>query len=202
MVRNWIKEASRDIFKRRAITEGFRSRAAYKLLEANKKFKLIKPGDIVVELGAWPGGMTQAASRLVGETGLVIAVDIRKFKEFNEPNIITIQSDILEEDTLQKILDVLDGKLVDVVVSDASPHLTGIRDMDICKQMELTEKAYEISLKLLKKEGSIMLKAFECDELRMLEEHIKSSFGYFKRFIPSATRKTSSEIYLIGKFRL
>lgn len=202
MVRNWVEEASRDVFKKRARIEGFRSRAAYKLLEANKKFELIKRGDIVVELGAWPGGMAQAASRLVGETGLVIAIDIRKFKAFSESNIITIQSDILEEETLQKILDVLNGKQVDVVVSDASPHISGIRDIDIAKQMELTEKAYEISLQIVKKKGSIMLKAFESSELKILEERIKSSFSYVKRFIPSATRKTSAEIYIIGKFRL
>ncbi|MCL7383859.1 MAG: RlmE family RNA methyltransferase [Thaumarchaeota archaeon] len=199
MVRNWAEEAYRDIFRRRAKTEGFRSRAAYKLLEADKRFRLIKKGDIVVELGAWPGGMTQAASRLVGETGLVIAVDIRKFKAFSESNIITINSDILEEDdTVQKILQVLNGKQVDVVISDASPKFTGIRDVDIARQIELTEKSYNISLKLVKKGGSIMLKALECRELELLEEQIRSSFSYVKRFIPSATRKTSSEIYLIG----
>ncbi|MCL7403958.1 MAG: RlmE family RNA methyltransferase [Thaumarchaeota archaeon] len=199
MVRNWAEEAYRDIFRRRAKTEGFRSRAAYKLLEADKRFRLIKKGDIVVELGAWPGGMTQAASRLVGETGLVIAVDIRKFKAFSESNIITINSDILEEeDTVQKILQVLNGKQVDVVISDVSPKFTGIRDVDIARQIELTEKSYNISLKLVKKGGSIMLKALECRELELLEEQIRSSFSYVKRFIPSATRKTSSEIYLIG----
>ncbi|MCL7401376.1 MAG: RlmE family RNA methyltransferase [Thaumarchaeota archaeon] len=199
MVRNWAEEAYRDIFRRRAKTEGFRSRAAYKLLEADKRFRLIKKGDIVVELGAWPGGMTQAASRLVGETGLVIAVDIRKFKAFSESNIITINSDILEEeDTVQKILQVLNGKQVDVVISDASPKFTGIRDVDIARQIELTEKSYNISHKLVKKGGSIMLKALECRELELLEEQIRSSFSYVKRFIPSATRKTSSEIYLIG----
>jgi len=198
MVRNWAEEAYRDIFRRRAKIEGFRSRAAYKLLEANNRFRLIKEGDIVVELGAWPGGMAQAASRLVGETGLVIAVDIRKFKVFSESNIITIQSDILEEDTIQKILQVLNGKQVDVAISDASPKFTGIRDVDIARQIELTEKSYNISLKLVKRGGSIMLKALECRELQLLEEQIRSSFSYVKRFIPSATRKTSSEIYLVG----
>jgi 23S rRNA (uridine2552-2'-O)-methyltransferase len=199
MVRNWAEEAYRDIFRRRAKIEGFRSRAAYKLLEANKRFRLIKEGDIVVELGAWPGGMTQAASRLVGETGLVIAVDIRKFKVFSESNIITIQSDVREEeDAVQKILQVLNGKKVDVIISDASPKFTGIRDIDITRQIELTEKSYNISLKLVKRGGSIMLKALECPELQLLEEQIGSSFSYVKRFIPSATRKTSSEIYLIG----
>jgi len=198
MVRNWAKEAYRDIFRRRAKVEGFRSRAAYKLLEANKRFRLIKEGDIVVELGAWPGGMTQAASRLVGETGLVIAVDVRKFKAFSESNVITIQSDILEEDTTIKILQVLNGKLVDVVVSDASPRFTGVRDVDISRQIELTEKSYNISLKLVKRGGSIMLKALECRELQLLEEQLRTSFNYVKRFIPSATRKTSSEIYLVG----
>ncbi len=87
---------------------------------------------------------------------------------------------------------------MDVVVSDASPRFTGVRDVDISRQIELTEKSYNISLKLVKRGGSIMLKALECRELQLLEEQLRTSFNYVKRFIPSATRKTSSEIYLVG----
>lgn len=194
----WRSEARRDIYRRKAREEGYRSRAAYKLLEANNRFKLIKRGDIVVELGAWPGGMSQAAARLVGPEGLVVAVDVRRFKRFEEPNIVTLELDILEDDVAEAVLEALNGKRADVLISDASPRFTGIRDVDVLRQMELAEKSYQISLEVLRRGGSAMLKAFECRELRELEQRIRESFRKVKRFIPSATRKTSSELYLIA----
>ncbi|MCS7126064.1 MAG: RlmE family RNA methyltransferase [Aigarchaeota archaeon] len=202
MTRNWMLEARRDVYRRRARSEGYRSRAAYKLLEADKKFRLIKDGAVVVELGAWPGGMSQVASRMVGPRGLVVAVDIKRFKKFEESNIIPVEADICEEDVVSKIIEVLNGRQVDLLISDASPKFTGVREVDVIKQMELTEKAYRIALEIVKKEGSIMLKAFECDELKLLEEEVKRSFKIVKRFIPSATRKTSSELYLIAQGKI
>lgn len=202
MTRNWMLEARRDVYRRRARSEGYRSRAAYKLLEADKKFRLIKDGAVVVELGAWPGGMSQVASRMVGPRGLVVAVDIKRFKKFEESNIIPVEADICEEDVVSKIIEVLNGRQVDLLISDASPKFTGVREVDVMKQMELTEKAYRIALEIVKKEGSIMLKAFECDELKLLEEEVKRSFKIVKRFIPSATRKTSSELYLIAQGKI
>ncbi|MEN2974282.1 MAG: RlmE family RNA methyltransferase [Candidatus Caldarchaeales archaeon] len=202
MARNWLIEARRDVYRRKAKTEGYRSRAAYKLLEADKRFRLIRRGGIVVELGAWPGGMAQVASRLTGLEGLVVAVDIKRFKRFDEPNIIIIESDIFEDNIVSEILEALNGRQADLLVSDASTKFTGVREVDMMKQMELTERAYKISLDIVKKGGSIMLKGFECDRLKLLEEEIKKSFNYVKRFIPSATRKTSSELYLIGKEKI
>ncbi|MCD6342100.1 MAG: RlmE family RNA methyltransferase [Thaumarchaeota archaeon] len=196
--RRWIEEAKRDYYRRKAREEGYRSRAAYKLLEAQKKYNLIERGNIVVDLGAWPGGMTQAASKLVGPEGLVIAVDKRELEEFSEGNIITLQLDILEDAVASEIFKILEGKMADVLVSDASPKFTGIRDIDIIMQYELTAKSHEIAKKLVKRGGSIMLKAFECDELRDLEAELRREYGFVKRFMPRARRKTSSELYLIA----
>jgi len=196
--RRWIDEAKRDYYRRRAREEGYRSRAAYKLLEAQKKYNLIEKGDIVVELGAWPGGMSQAASRIVGPEGLVIAVDRREFEQFREENIIPLQLDILEDDIVKEVLKVLDGKKADVLISDASPRFTGIRDVDIIMQYGLTRKAYEIAKDLVRRGGSVMLKAFECEELRELERELREEYEFVKRFIPKAKRKTSSELYLIA----
>jgi len=196
--RRWIEEAKRDYYRRKAREEGYRSRAAYKLLEAQKKYNLIERGNIVVDLGAWPGGMTQAASKLVGPEGLVIAVDKRELEEFSEGNIITLQLDILEDAVASEIFKILEGKMADVLISDASPKFTGIRDIDIITQYELTAKSHEIAKKLVKRGGSIMLKAFECDELRDLEAELRREYGFVKRFMPRARRKTSSELYLIA----
>ncbi len=196
--RRWIEEAKRDHYRRRAREEGYRSRAAYKLLEAQKKYRLIKRGDIVVDLGAWPGGMSQVASRLVGPEGLVVSVDRRDFEEFKEENIVVLQLDILEDDVISEVSRVLEGKMADVLISDASPRFTGIRDADVIAQYELTKKAHEIAGKLVRRGGSIMLKAFECEELRELEKELRMKYGLVKRFIPKAKRKTSSELYLIA----
>ena len=196
--RRWIEEAKRDHYRRRAKAEGYRSRAAYKLLEAQKKFGLIERGDIVVDLGAWPGGMSQAASRLVGPEGLVVAVDRRELEDFGMENVITLQLDILEDDVVSEVSKVLDGKLADVLISDAAPKFTGIRDIDVIAQYELTRRAYEIAGELVRRGGSIMLKAFECEELRELERELRGEYGFVKRFIPRAKRKTSSELYLIA----
>ena len=194
----WLQEAERDHYRRRAREEGYRSRAAYKFLEAQRKYKLVKRGDIIVDLGAWPGGISQALARIVGSEGLVIAVDRRKFKKFDERNIITLQLDILEDDVVSEIKKILDGKLVDFLISDASPSFSGIRDVDVLRQIELAERSHEIAKELVRRGGSVMLKALECGELRELERELKTEFKIVKRFIPKATRKSSSELYLIG----
>jgi len=194
----WLQEAERDHYRRRAREEGYRSRAAYKFLEAQRKYRLVKRGDIIVDLGAWPGGISQALARIVGSEGLVIAVDRRKFKKFDERNIITLQLDILEDDVVSEMKKILDGKLVDFLISDASPSFSGIRDIDVLRQIELAERSHEIAKELVRRGRSVMLKAFECGELRELERELKREFKIVKRFIPKATRKSSSELYLIG----
>ena len=196
--RRWIDEAKRDYYRRRAREEGYRSRAAYKLLEAQKRFRLLRRGDIVVDLGAWPGGMSQAAARIVGPEGLVVAVDIRDFERFSEENIVTLQLDILEDDVVSEVLRVLDGKRADALISDASPRFTGVRDVDMIRQYELSLKAYEIARSLVKRGVALMIKAFDCNEARELEHEIRREFEFVKRFIPKAKRKTSSEFYFIA----
>jgi len=194
----WLAEARRDHYRRRAREEGYRSRAAYKLLEAQRKYRLMKRGDIVVELGAWPGGMAQAAARIVGPEGVVVAVDVRRFERFDEQNIHTLQLDILEDDVIEPVLKLLEGRRVNLLVSDAAPRFIGVRDVDVARQLELTMKAYEIAGSLVENGGSVMLKAFECEELRELEREMRGDYRVVRRFIPRASRKTSSELYLIG----
>ncbi len=196
--RRWIEEAKRDSYRRKAREEGYRSRAAYKLEEAQRRFGLLKRGDVVVELGAWPGGMAQVASRIVGLEGLVVAVDMREFKPFEEENIITLQLNILEDDVVAEVLRVLNEKRVDLLISDASPKFTGIRDIDVARQYELALRSYEIAKKLVRRDGSVMLKAFDCEEVMELAEKLRRDYAIVKRFMPGAKRKTSSEFYFIA----
>jgi len=198
----WIQEAGRDHYRRRARKEGYRSRAAYKFLEAQKRYRLVKRGDIAIDLGAWPGGISQALARMVGSEGLVIAVDKRRFKRFDEQNIITLQLDILEDDVVSEVRKILREKPADFLISDASPSFSGIRDIDVLRQIELTQRSYEIARELVKKDGSVMLKALECGELHELERRLRKEFKVVRRFIPKATRRGSSELYLIGLGKL
>ena len=198
----WIQEAGRDHYRRRAREEGYRSRAAYKFLEAQKRYRLVKRGDIAIDLGAWPGGISQALARMVGAEGLVIAVDRRRFKRFDEQNIITLQLDILEDDVISEVRKILREKSADFLISDASPSFSGIRDIDVLRQIELTQRSYEIARELVKRGGSVMLKALECGELHELERRLRDEFKVVRRFIPKATRKGSSELYLIGLGKL
>ena len=151
-----------------------------------------------MDLGAWPGGISQVLAKMVGPEGLVIAVDRRKFRRFDERNIITLQLDILKDDVVSEIEKILDGKLADFLISDASPSFSGIRDIDVLKQMELTRRSYEIARELVRRGGLVMLKALECGELRELERELRKEFRIVRRFIPKATKKGSSELYLIG----
>jgi 23S rRNA (uridine2552-2'-O)-methyltransferase len=197
--RRWIEEVKRDLYRRRAREEGYRSRAAYKLEEAQRRFGLLKRGNIVVELGAWPGGMAQAASRIVGPEGLVVVVDVRKIKPFEEENVIALQLDILEDDVIREVLRVLDGRRADLLISDASPSFTGIRDIDIVRQYELALRSYEIAGCLVRRDGSLMLKAFDSEETIELAEKLRRDYAVVKKFVPRARRKTSSEFYFIAR---
>jgi 23S rRNA (uridine2552-2'-O)-methyltransferase len=196
--RRWLEEAKRDPYKRRAREEGYRSRAAYKLEEAQKRFGLLKRGDAVAELGAWPGGMVQAASKIVGPGGIVVAVDVRRFKPFEEENIITLQLDILEDDVVGEVLRALDGRRADLLISDASPSFTGIRDIDVIRQYELALRSYKIAGSLVRRNGSLMLKAFDGEETIELAEKLRRDYAVVKRFTPRAKRKRSSEFYFIA----
>ncbi|MGH7769302.1 MAG: SAM-dependent methyltransferase, partial [Candidatus Binatia bacterium] len=125
----------KDAFYRKAKKEGYRSRAAYKLLELGRRFHLIKPGDRVVDLGAAPGGWLQVAAELTGPKGKVVGIDLQPTQPFHEPNIVVLQGDATSEECAKKIAELLGGP-VDCVLSDLAPKLSGIRDADIARSVE------------------------------------------------------------------
>lgn len=188
----------KDPFYRRAKSEGYRSRAAYKLLELDRRFHLIRPGDRVVDLGAAPGGWLQVASRLVGKKGRVIGVDIQPIEPLREENVLVIQGDVGSEECRQKIIGLL-GSQADCVLSDLSPRLSGIRDADISRSMELVRSALKVACRLLRPGGTFLVKTFMAEEINTLSSELKGQFRSLQRTRPESSRKGSSEIYLCAQ---
>lgn len=188
----------KDAFYRKAKREGYRSRAAYKLLELNQRFRVIKRGDRVVDLGAAPGGWLQVAAELVGPKGKVVGVDLQPITPFRESNLIVLQGDITSEGCIEKIRETLVAP-AHCVLSDLSPRLTGIRDADVSRSIELARIALNAACDLLAPGGNFLVKIFMSEELGALSAEIKERFRSVDRTRPEATRKGSSEIYLCAR---
>lgn len=188
----------RDTFYQKAKREGYRSRAAYKLLELNRRFRIIKPGDLVVDLGAAPGGWLQVAATLTGPRGKVLGVDLQPFEPFKERNVIVLQGDITSEETEPRISDLL-GAPADCVLSDLAPKLSGIRDADASRCLELNRTALKAAARLLKDGGNFLVKGFVGEELQIFTAELKSFFRSVERTRPDATRRGSSEIYFFAR---
>lgn len=188
----------KDAFYRKAKKEGYRSRAAYKLLELNRRFNLIRSGDRVVDLGAAPGGWLQVASQLTGPKGRVIGVDIQPIEAFKEKNVFLLQADITSQDSQEKVKELL-GSWVDCVLSDLSPRLSGIHHADVSRSVELGRSALKVASHLLRPGGNFLVKTFVGEELNIFSLELKKHFRSVQRTRPEATRRGSSEIYLCAK---
>ncbi|MGQ9538802.1 MAG: RlmE family RNA methyltransferase [Candidatus Bathycorpusculaceae bacterium] len=197
MPKAWIQEHKRDYYYRKAKEEKYRSRAAYKLFQAVEKYHFIKKGDIVIDLGAAPGGWTQAARKIVGAEGFVLGVDLKPVEPFPQRNVTTIIGDITERETVRQILDIIPRK-ADVVISDASPNISGIWELDHARQIDLTQKALQIAIEILKPRGNFFAKVFQGDMLDDFTSKVKQHFKEVKVLKPKASRAKSSEIFVLG----
>jgi 23S rRNA (uridine2552-2'-O)-methyltransferase len=193
-----MKYQPKDTYYRKAKEEGYRSRAAYKLLELSRRFKLIKPGDLVVDLGAAPGGWLQVAAQLAGPKGKVVGVDLQPIQPFSRSNVAVFQGDASAEESAQKIRELLGGP-ANCVLSDLAPKLSGIHDADISRSVELIQLAHGVARRLLRPGGSFLVKSFIADELRDFSLALKQDFSSVDRTRPEATRKASSEIYFCAR---
>ncbi len=187
-----MKNDRRDYYYWLAKKKGYRSRAAFKLLQMNKTFKLIKSGDWVLDLGAAPGGWSQVAVELGAR---VIAVDINPMKPID--GVLFIQGDITSEETLKKIKDV--RKKFDVVLCDASPKISGKWTIDHLISIDLARSAFKIAREVLRSGGNFVVKIFQGEEIQNVYNEFKNFFRFKKFHSPKASRKKSSEIYFIGK---
>ena len=197
MPKAWMQDRKRDYYYKKAKEEKYRSRAAYKLLQTVQKYQLIKDGDVVVDLGAAPGGWVQAARKIVGSKGFVLGVDLKSIEPFSEHNVRTIQGDISEQETLQQILEFI-PRQADAVVSDASPNISGVWEVDHARQIDLAQNALDIALETLRPSGSFFAKVFQGDMLDDFVKKVKNHFQDVKVIKPQASRGKSSEMFVLG----
>ncbi len=182
----------RDHYYWQAKKVGYRSRAAFKLLQMNKTFKLIKEGDSVLDLGASPGGWSQVAVELGAR---VVAVDISPMNPIE--GVTFIRGDITDPETLEKIKNVC--REYDVVISDASPKITGKWTIDHLRSIDLAKASFEIAKSVLRQGGNFVVKVFQGEEIQNFFNDLKPYFHFKKFHSPKASRKRSAEIYFIGK---
>ena len=187
-----------DRYFKKAKQDGYRSRAAYKLVELQQRFRMINSGDRVVDLGAAPGGWLQVAAKLVGPNGKVIGVDVQAIQPFQERNIGLIQGDILTGVTQTKVKELLGGT-AHCVLSDMAPKLSGIRDADMARSYELNQMALQIAKELLRPGGVLLVKSFLSEDLQSYTAELKNHFTLVQRTKPEASRQGSSEFYFYAK---
>jgi 23S rRNA (uridine2552-2'-O)-methyltransferase len=193
----WVKERKREYYYRRAKEEKYRSRAAYKLLQAVEKHRFIRPGDVVVDLGAAPGGWMQASRKIVGDEGFVLGVDVKPMKPIDLPNVRTLIGDITEPQTVEYVRELL-PRPADVVVSDVSPNISGIWELDHARQIDLARRSLQIAASILKPKGNFFVKVFQGDMLRDFVKEVKERFAFVKLIKPKASRAKSAELYVLG----
>jgi len=198
MSKRWYHEKKKEHFYKQAKREGYRARSAYKLLQIQKKYRILKPGDTVVDLGAAPGGWSQVAKEITGIKGKIIGVDILPIKPI--PGIIFLQGDMTKDEDIQRILSLTDKNTVDAIISDMSPNISGNYSVDQARSVFLCEQALKTCDILLKDGGSFVCKIFEGEDLPDFIQKVKNRFKIVKQFDPEASRKSSSEIYIIAKY--
>ncbi len=187
-------QAKRDLYRRLAKQRGFKSRAAFKLIQLQKKYGIIKKGDKVLDLGCAPGGWLQVSSSYVGKEGMVIGVDKKPVKGMPK-NVRTIEMDIFD-DVFKAIRRVTTSEF-DVVLSDLSPEVSGIWELDSARQIELCERALEIAKGVLRKGGKMVIKIFQGEDTGYFIKKLRKAFKQVKLTKPPASRPESSELYVI-----
>jgi len=187
-----------DSYYKKAKLAGYRSRAAYKLIELQQRFRFLRPGDAVVDLGAAPGGWLQVAASIVGRHGKVIGVDRQPIQPFNEPPIILLEGDIADPELHDKIKALIGGP-ADSILSDLAPKLRGIRDADMARCLELNQCALRVAVALLRPGGALLIKSFISTDLQAFTVELKRHFSVVQRTKPEATRQGSSEFYFYAK---
>ncbi len=193
----WLQEHVNDPYVKQAQLDGYRSRASYKLIEINKKDKLIKPGMLAIDLGSAPGGWSQIMAPWVGSKGKVIASDILPMDTLNDVDFI--QGDFTEDEVFEQIMSAIDGRSVDVVVSDMAPNLSGVNAADQYSSMYLVELALDMARKVLKPGGSFCAKVFQGVGYEEYLKDVRESFDKVLIRKPAASRPRSREVYLVGK---
>src|SRR3989442_11550390 len=195
--RAWLKRHVNDPYVHRARAPGYRSRAAYKLIEIAKRDGLARPGDDVVDLGAAPGGWAQALAERVGRSGRVIAVDLLEIAPI--PGVAIVRGDFREETVLRRLEDTVEGRKLDLVVSDMAPNLSGVRATDQARSIQFCRFALQFARVHLKPQGAFLVKAFQGAGYPEFLAAMRGVFLDVSSRKPGASRGDSKEMYLVGK---
>lgn len=194
-----MREHVNDEYVKRAQRDGYRARAAYKLIEIDERDHLVKPGMTVVDLGSAPGSWSQVVVQRLKGQGKVIALDILEMPPI--PGVQFIQGDFREQEVLDQLEASLEGKMVDLVIADMAPNISGISDVDQARAMYLTELALDFSFKWLKPGGRFLVKVFNGSGFEEIVQNMRQGFDKVAVRKPKASRDRSSEVYLLGTSR-
>ena len=197
LTKAWIRERKNEYYYKKAKEENYRSRSIYKLVQANEKYGFIKLRDVVVDLGAAPGGWIQAARKMTGKHGFVLGIDLKAIEPFTQEYIRTIIADFTELGIVDQILSFIPRK-ADVVLCDAAPNITGVWEVDHARQIDLATQALEIAQCVMRPNGNFFVKVFEGELLNDFILMLKGCFEEVKIVKPPASRSKSSEMYLLA----
>lgn len=193
----WLREHFEDEYVKRARALGYRSRAAFKLLEIQAKDRLLQPGMTVIDLGAAPGGWSQLARQWVGDQGRVIALDVLPLEPL--PGVQFVRGDFREPAVLDQLLTVLNGRPVDLVISDMAPNTSGVKAIDQPRGMLLAELALALARQCLRPGGALLVKAFQGEGFEALLRELRRGFATVATRKPKASRPRSPELYLLAR---
>ncbi len=197
MPKEWVRKRKSDYYYKKAKEEEYRSRATYKLQQVAEKHRFIESGDIVVDLGAAPGGWLQAARKIVGEKGFVLGVDTKEIAPLDRPNVHTILGDITDSDMPNRIRAII-PRPADIVISDVSPSISGIWELDHARQIELAEYSLRIAMQIMRDGGNFFVKVFQGDMFDHFLGKVRKHFGTVKVVKPKASRAESAEVYVLA----
>lgn len=192
----WMQEHLDDHYVQRAWKDGYRSRASYKLLEIQDKDKLIKPGMTVLDLGSTPGGWCQVAGRLLEHRGRVVATDILAMDAL--PDVTFVLGDFREQSVVDEIMAALGDQLIDLVICDMAPNISGNNSVDQPRAMYLCELALDMAVRILKPNGAFLVKVFQGEGYEEYRKLLKQHFPVLKARKPEASRQRSREVYLVA----
>lgn len=187
----------KDAFYKKAKREGYRARSAYKLIELNREFRLLRPGARVIDLGSWPGGWVQVAAELVGHGGKVVGIDLVTLDPLPFSQVTLLQGDATAPVQQQRLLTLLGGP-ADVLLSDMAPKLSGIKEVDEARSMDLCRVALSCVSTLLRPDGSLLLKVFMGTEHQRFLAEVRGAFATVKTTKPESSRKGSAETYVFA----
>jgi len=200
MSKRWYQEKKHEHFYKEAKKVGYRARSAFKLKQIQKRFNVLKEDNIVIDLGAAPGGWSQVAKEIIGEKGTIIGIDLSPIKPIS--GITFLQGDMTEKTSIDELIGIIGEKKVDVVLSDMSPDISGNYSVDQARSIYLCEQALSTVELVLKSGGHFICKVFEGEDFKDFSKKIKDNFKIVKHFSPPASRKSSSEIYIVAKYKI